>query len=214
MPASRRIDTAAARAAPGVVAVLTHHDAPDRLFSTGRHEDHRDDPDDTRVLDPVLRFVGQRVAAVVAESEAAAEAACGLIAVAYELLPAVFDPEAAMQPGAPVLHDKARSRASTRPIATSPPSCMAAAATSRPASPPPPPSTRPPTSRQRVPMPRSETQAAIGWLDDEGRLVLRTSTQVPYLTRDALCRLFDLPKAQVRVRRPASAAASAASRRC
>ena len=55
---------------PGVHAVLTHEDAPPVLFSTARHEKDWMDPDDTRVLDDVVRFIGQRVAAVVAESEA------------------------------------------------------------------------------------------------------------------------------------------------
>ncbi|MCU1406271.1 MAG: aldehyde oxidase, partial [Glaciihabitans sp.] len=53
------INTAAAEALPGVQAVLTHHDAPATLVSTGRHEHRTDDPDDSRVLDPVLRFRGQ-----------------------------------------------------------------------------------------------------------------------------------------------------------
>jgi CO/xanthine dehydrogenase Mo-binding subunit len=44
-----------------------------------------------------------------------------------------------------------------------------------------------------------ETHAAIGWLEDGGRLVLRTSTQTPFLTRDAICRLFGLPADRVRV---------------
>ena len=51
-----------------------------------------------------MRFIGQRVAGVLAESEAAAEAGCRALEVEYEVLPAVFDPEAAMQPGAPLLH--------------------------------------------------------------------------------------------------------------
>ena len=45
------------------------------------------DPDDTRVLDDVVRFVGQKVAAVVAESEAAAEEGCRRLEVEYEILP-------------------------------------------------------------------------------------------------------------------------------
>ena len=44
-----------------------------------------------------------------------------------------------------------------------------------------------------------ETHGSIGWLDDDGRLVIRTSTQVPFLTRDALCALFELPRDRVRV---------------
>ena len=62
------IDRSAALETPGVVAVFTHEDVPSLRFSTGRHESRLDDPDDTRMLDDVVRFVGQRVAAVVAES--------------------------------------------------------------------------------------------------------------------------------------------------
>lgn len=100
----RSIDATAARAAPGVALVLTHHDVPDLRYSTARHEHRTDDPDDTRMLDDVVRHVGQRVAAVVAETPAQAEAACALIAVDYEVLPAVLDPEAARLPGAPLVH--------------------------------------------------------------------------------------------------------------
>ena len=88
----RAIDTRAAEALPGVHLVLTHRDVPPVLFSTGRHQDRLDDPDDTLVLDPVLRHHGQRVAVAVAESVALAEAALGLVVVDYEVLPAVLDP--------------------------------------------------------------------------------------------------------------------------
>jgi putative selenate reductase molybdopterin-binding subunit len=53
-----------------------------------------------------MTCVGQRVAAGVAETEGAAEEGCRLLEVEYGLLPAVFDPEAAMEPGAPILHEK------------------------------------------------------------------------------------------------------------
>ena len=87
----RAIDRTEAMAVPGVHAVFTFEDAPPRLFSSARHEVSLDDPDDTRVLDDVVRFVGQRVAAVVADSEAAAEAGCRRLKVDYALLPPVFD---------------------------------------------------------------------------------------------------------------------------
>jgi putative selenate reductase molybdopterin-binding subunit len=94
----RSIDTSAV---PSGAVVLTHHDAPSTLFSTARHTNRLEDPDDTRILDDVVRFRGQRVAAVIAESVALAEAAARLIRVDYEvLLPAVFDAEAALAPDA------------------------------------------------------------------------------------------------------------------
>ncbi|MDZ4266115.1 MAG: 2Fe-2S iron-sulfur cluster-binding protein, partial [Mycobacterium sp.] len=98
------VDTAAAEAIDGVHLVLTHRDSPGIAFSTARHHNRHDDPDDTMVLDHTVRFLGQRVAAVVADSVAIAEKACRALVVTYEELPSVFDPEVARSPGAPLLH--------------------------------------------------------------------------------------------------------------
>ncbi|RDJ26910.1 aldehyde oxidase [Bosea caraganae] len=193
------IDASAALALPGVIAVLTHEDAPQKHFSTARHEHVTDDVDDTLVLDPIIRFAGQRVAAIVAVSEAVAEAARDLVEVSYELLPAVFDPEEAMRPGAPVIHDKpvsSRIANASRNIVAElhgetgdVEAGFAEADLVHEAT----------YQSQRVQHAHLETHGAIGWLGGDGRLHVRTSSQTPFLTRDALCTLFNMPKDKVRV---------------
>lgn len=201
----RSISVDAALAVPGVHAVLTHSDAPAIPFSTARHHDRLDDPDDTLILDPVLRFRGQRVAGVVAESVALAERAAALILVDYEVLPSVHDPELAGSPGAPLVHgdkDPAAARiadpgsnlvAQRHAELGDVEAGLATAAavvegTWRTA---------------RVAHCSLETHCAVGWLDGPlehgGRLVVRSSTQVPFLVRDELARLLSLPRDRVRV---------------
>jgi CO/xanthine dehydrogenase Mo-binding subunit len=97
-----RIDTSRAKALPGVHAVLTGADLPPDT-RVGRRM--RDMP--VLATDRV-RFVGDRVAAVAADSPDVAEEAASLIDVEYEELPAVFDPLLAMEPGAPILHPNVR----------------------------------------------------------------------------------------------------------
>ena len=93
------IRTAAALAHPGVVAVLTHADIP------GKNVIGRDRPDQTALCVDKVRYVGDAVALVVAETEAAAEAALALIEVDYEDLPGVFSSEEALRPDAPKVHE-------------------------------------------------------------------------------------------------------------
>ncbi|BBY26229.1 molybdopterin-dependent oxidoreductase [Mycolicibacterium sediminis] len=198
------IDTRRAESIPGVRLVLTHADSPSLRFSTARHHSRTDDPDDTTMLDNVVRFVGQRVAAVVAESVAVAELACSAIDVEYLELPAVFDPEEATRPGAPALHgDKtvdARIADASRNLLAEVhggvgdvADGVAAAEESGGAA------VRESYRTQRVQHVHLETHGCTGWRDDDGRLVIRTSSQVPFLIRDELCYLFGLGPDDVRV---------------
>ena len=195
----KSIDKDEALSVPGVRAVLTFEDAPESLYSSARHEDERMDPSDTLVLDRIARFVGQRIAAVVAESEGAAEEGCRRLVVDYELLPAVFEPEDATRPGAPAIHDKSSQAgiADTRRnivaelhshvgdveagFAQADAIYEGTFVT------------------QRVQHAHLETHCAIGWIDEADRLNVRSSTQTPFLTRRVLARIFDLHPAKVRV---------------
>jgi putative selenate reductase molybdopterin-binding subunit len=195
----RSIDKTAALAVPGVQAVLTYEDAPTVAFSTARHEVRTVDADDTMVLDNVVRFIGQRVAAVVADSEAAAEEGCRKLQVDYELLPAVFDPEQAMAPGAPVVHDKgseARILDPQRNIVWKVDGGIGDVAVGF---------AEADAIHEgtyyvpRVQHAHLETLCAIGWVDAGGKLNIRSSTQVPFLTRQEIARVFGLDESKVRV---------------
>lgn len=94
-----RLDASRARALPGVHAVITGADVPDAWYgvSPARY-------DEQILCRDRVRYVGDEVAAVAAVDAETAARALALIEVEYEELPAVFDPEAAMAPGAPLIH--------------------------------------------------------------------------------------------------------------
>jgi 4-hydroxybenzoyl-CoA reductase subunit alpha len=97
-----RIETSRAEALPGVRAIVIGKDFPGIKYGNlPQTRDYLPLAVDT------VRYIGEEVAAVAAIDEDTAEEALDLIEVEYEPLPAVFDPEEAMRPGAPLLHDKA-----------------------------------------------------------------------------------------------------------
>jgi putative selenate reductase molybdopterin-binding subunit len=198
----RRIDASKAKALAGVHAVLTYKDVPRVPHTTAGQAWPEPSPYDTYLLDSKVRFVGDRVAAVAAESRAIAERALDLIDVKYEVLPAALDMEKAMAPGAPVIHDEAdstrihdRSRNIAgyilREIGDVEGGFREANyvfereyRTGR---------------QQHAPL---EPHITICWLDPDGRLVIRTSTQVPYHCRRQVAMILQIPVSRVHVIKP------------
>ncbi len=98
------IDTSKAERMPGVKAVVTRRDVPQRKRLHWYIRPGKEIEDGDKV-----RCIGDEVAGVAAVDETLAEEALGLIGVEYEELPAVFDPEEAMKPGAPQIYDDVKN---------------------------------------------------------------------------------------------------------
>jgi len=185
-----RIDASAARALPGVAAILTHED-PTRSVPAGPAAGGR------RPLEGVVRFVGDRVAAVAAEDPELAQRAADVVRVEYEQQEAVLDPEQALRPGAPVVHAAGSGApanlAARLEVAVG--DLEGALATAE----------RVFEATYRVPaVPASplEPHLAITWLDEDRRLVVRTSTESPFRVRQSLAEILAIPAARILVIQP------------
>jgi putative selenate reductase molybdopterin-binding subunit len=199
-----RIDASRARALPGVAAVLTWQDLPRVAYSTAGQSDPLPGPLDTFSLDYIVRFVGDRVAFVAAETAEIAEAALKLIEVDYELLPAILDPAQSMQPGAPRIHaepeyvnfadsDPARNLAAHIHIDIGDVEKGFAEADHI---------FEGVYDVPKVQHAHIEPHVAVSYWDEDDRLVIRTSTQVPFHVRRILAPVLGLPVKRIRVIKP------------
>jgi putative selenate reductase molybdopterin-binding subunit len=198
----RHIDVSRARALAGVHAVLTYQDVPRVAYTTAGQSHPEPGPHDNYSLDSRVRFVGDRVAAVAAETEEIALRALSLIDVEYKLLPAVFDPRQSMDPSAPVLHDEPdswliedKSRNLAAVIEWQVGDVETGFAESdrvfeR---------TYYSPKVQQTPL---EPHVVVTWWDEDDRLVIRTSTQVPFHVRRILAPVLGLPEKRIRVIKP------------
>jgi putative selenate reductase molybdopterin-binding subunit len=200
----KRIDASRARALPGVAAVLTYHDIPRVVYSTAGQSDPIPGPLDMFSLDEKVRFVGDRVAFVAAETRAIAYQALGLIEVEYEALEPVLDPADAMKPGAPILHDEPEyvNFADSNPRKN-----LAAeiridigdvekgfAAADR--------IYEADYEVPKVQQVHIEPHVVVTYWDEDDRLVIRTSTQVPFHVRRQLAPVLGLPIKRIHVIKP------------
>ena len=200
----RKIDTSRAKSLPGVAAVLTWQDLPRVVYSTAGQSDPIPGPLDAFSLDQKVRFVGDRVAFVAAETEEIANKALELIDVEYETLPAILDPTQAMQPGAVKIHDEPEYIKFDR----SDPQVNLAA------------QIRIDIGSvdegflladriyeadyevPKVQQAHIEPHVVITYWDEDDRLVIRTSTQVPFHVRRILAPVLRLPIKRIRVMKP------------
>ena len=197
----KKIDVSAALKVPGVKAVLTYKDLPRVPHTTAGQGYPEPSPYDTYTLDNKVRFVGDRVAAVAAETPEAAQEALSRIKVDYEILPAVLDTAEAMKEGAPVIHDEEDSK-------------------------------NIPDAKHNIAAKFEfqvkngewfkeadfvfehtwsipylqhcalEPHVTIAHFDNAGRLVLRTSTQVPFHVRRIVAQALKIPVKKIRVVKP------------
>ena len=196
------IDTSRAEALSGVALILTHENTPARRYTTAGQGYPEPSPYDTRMFDETVRFVGDRVAAVAAETLEIAHAAVQLINVEYEMLPAVLSIDEALARDAPVIHaeddatgihDATHNTVSVVKVdvgnieegfAGSAAIVETVCETQY---------------AQHAPI---EPHVVQGYLDNDGRLVLVSSTQVPFHARRIVSRVLDLPLYRVRVIKP------------
>jgi aerobic carbon-monoxide dehydrogenase large subunit len=186
------VDTSAAAGAPGVVAVFTAAD----LALPAHHGYmvvHPDLPRPPLATDRV-RFVGEAVALVVAESKAAAVDAVELVEVEYELLPAVVDPEEALQPGAPLQFPDLGTNLAAGVRSAPDPDPLAGAGVV----------VRARMVNQRIAVLPLEGNAIVAdpTGDEEHDLVVHVSTQMPHRFHKQLCDVLGLEPERVRVVTP------------
>lgn len=198
----KNIDTSKAKSLPGVRAVLTYKDIPRIKYATGGQSYPQPYPYDQVSLDNKMRHVGDRVAIVAADTLEIANQALELIQVDYEVLEPVLDMEAAMQDGAPIIHDEKdtegiydASHNIVHHIEAEEGDPDGVFATCDHVF----------KGEYRVPKQQHgqmEPHVCITYFDEDDRLVVRTSTQVPFHVRRIIAPLIGLPVKKIRVIKP------------
>ena len=199
------IDTAAAERVQGVVDILHHGNVPRVLHTTAGQGFPEPSPYDRVLFDRKVRFVGDRVALVAAETHRAAREAISRIRVEYKPLDSVFDAEHACDEGAPRLHTS--DEHAKIPVVYRPEENLAAEIIMEFGDP----------ERgfaeadyieehvyrtQRISHCALEPHAVCAFFDERGRLVIVSTTQVPFHARRIVSRVTGIPVSTIRVIKP------------
>ena len=200
----KMIDEAGAKEIDGVVDVISYKDIDKVYFTTAGQGAPEPSPYDTLLFDDVVRYAGDFVAMVAAETMEAAEEAVKRIKVEYELLDTVFDPEEALK-GKVAIHDK--DEYFPIPVPYKPEENLASEVD---------------FSVGEVEQgfeqadyvveetyqssyashATIEPHIAASYFDENGRLVIVTATQVPFHARRIVARVLDYPLRKIRVIKP------------
>ncbi|WP_372368279.1 xanthine dehydrogenase family protein molybdopterin-binding subunit [Candidatus Uabimicrobium sp. HlEnr_7] len=197
----KSIDTSVAKKVPGVKLVLTHEDFDLHYYTTAGQGYPEPSSRDTRILDSTVRFVGDRVAVVAADTIAAAEEAIEKIKVEYEVLEAIFDPRESMtskilvheQSDLTMVHDHKRNliaelKAELGDVETAMKGCDHVF-----------------EEEYSVPYAQQshiEPHIVVTWFDEHNRLIIRTATQVPFHVRRIVAEVLNFPVGRIRVIKP------------
>lgn len=187
------IDTKDAENLPGVHTVCTWDDAPDVVFNCYHRFEGHDLPEDEMIFNREVRFIGDRIAAVAADTPEIAAAAVKLIKVDYEDLPAVFSIDESLAGDSPRVHENSPNLINTMHIDVGDvvqgfkeadfifedtyrtPAVYHAAL---------------------------ENHCAIADFKPDGHLTIWCTTQNIFATRLLICQIFDLPRNKVRIKKP------------
>lgn len=192
-PAARiQVDITAAQAIKGVVAVLTATDVPNNtLWVNVPGQSHEVQSLKARIqvlADDVVRYQGEPIALVAAETPEIAQQAVNAIQVDYDPLPVVTDPEQALEKGAPLVHEEGNLVATWQVKEGDIETAFREADVVVEGS-----------YRTQFQDPAYlETEAGVGWIDPDGVITIRTATQVIEHSRD-VARVLGIPQNRVRV---------------
>ena len=181
-----RVDTSKAKTLPGVLAVLTADDVP----GAKNHGIVR--PDWPVLAYDKVRYVGDAIALVAAETEEVAKKALELIQVEYEPLPVVTSPQEALAPDAPLVHDDGNllKRIQVRKGDTEKGFAEADVIVER--------EYRTPSLDHAF----LEPEAGVATIDEEGRITVHVGSQIPFADRRQIAASLAIPEEKVRVKAP------------